>query len=135
MWFAFDLIDEGRISAEGFVGALRQQLRCRRPLGQLAVEAEMMTMPQVFEVLTKQADGNEPFGELAIAMGFLSREDLSELIVRQLETVPRLEEILVECGVITQRELDSALVRLRSQVGTFRERQFETIPEAVGSEA
>lgn len=133
MWFAFDLIDEGRISAEGFVGALRQQLRCRRPLGQLAVEAEMMTMPQVFEVLSRQSDRNEPFGELAIEMGFLSREDLSELIVRQMEAVPLLEELLVECGAITKRDLEDSLARLRSQVGTFRERQFESIPEGLSS--
>lgn len=134
MWFAFDLIDEGRISPRDFVAALRQQLRCRRPIGQLAVEMGWMSMQQVFTVLSKQAEANQPFGELAIALGFLDRPQLSELIIRQLESVPKLEDILVEHGAISQRDLEHSLERLRGQMGMFRERQFESLSEEVCSE-
>ena len=129
MWFAFDLIDEGRISPTDFVAALRQQMRCRPPLGQLAVVRGLMTMDQVFRVLARQSETNEPFGELAIELGFLNREDLCGLILSQLDSVPPLEDILVECGAIKKADLDAALERLRGELGTFRERQFEVIHE------
>ena len=131
MWFAFDLIDDGQISPQAFVSALRHQMRCRRPLGQMAVERGLMTMAEVFNVLTRQSETNEPFGHLAVQMGYINREQLSELIISQLETMPRLEDILVESGVIDRTVLDDALVRLRAQLGVLRERQFEGISEAL----
>lgn len=135
MWFAFDLVDEGRISPASFVQALRQQMRCRKPIGQSAVELGWMVMGQVFDVLAKQATSDLPFGELAVDLGYLTRQQVSELVILQLETMPKFEEVLVETGAISKKDLQHALAKLRGQVATYRERQFECIPESVTTRA
>lgn len=134
MWFAFDLVDEGRISPTAFVRALRQQMRCRKPIGQLAVERGLMDMGQVFDVLAKQDASDAPFGELAIELGYLTREQVSELVVQQLESMPKFEEILVQTGAISKKDLQRALTKLRGQVATFRERQYESVPESISGQ-
>lgn len=129
MWYAFDLIDDGLITPETFVSALRHQMRARLPLGQLAVQRGMMTMSQVMEILESQAGCSQPFGKIAADKGYLSESQLSELIFAQLMSMPSLEDVLVENGWVPKEDLDAAMVRLRSRLGVFREQQFEALSE------
>lgn len=130
MWFAFDLVDEGHISPAELVGALRRQLRCRRPIGQLAVDKGLMTMGQVFDVLASQAESEQPFGEWAIRRGYICRDDLAMLMLEQVTEVPSLEDVLVEMGAIDREKLDACLRRVRKRMGFHRERSFEVLSEA-----
>jgi hypothetical protein len=134
MWFAFDLVDEGRISADSLVKALRQQMRRRRPIGQLAIEHALMTTTQVLEVLAQQANSDLPFGELAVELGFLTRENISQLILRQIELLPSIDDMLVQTGAISRRDLEAACDKLRTRLGIYRERQYEVLMEETTGE-
>lgn len=100
MWFGFDLVDEGLVSPDALCNAMRRQMRFRRPIGQLAIDAGYMTMRDVYEVLALQHETGRPFGKLAIELGFLSREDLGLMMLQQNAEVPDLEESLVATGGI-----------------------------------
>ena len=109
MWLCFDLVDDGYLTAEEAIQVLRQQMSCRTPIGQLAVECEMMSMGQVFDVLSRQFETELPFGEIAIEMGYLDREQLGDLILRQLDSVPTQSELLLKSGMLAEEELARAV--------------------------
>jgi hypothetical protein len=118
MWLCFDLVEGGYITSDQAMQVLNQQMSCRKPIGQLAAESELMTMGQVFDVLAKQFRSPLPFGELAIEMGYLNREQLGELILRQLESAPLLSE----------QELEKAIeARRRKRMNSPDEQQFELL--------
>ena len=128
MWLCFDLVDGGYISSDQAMQVLNKQMSCRRPIGQLAVEGELMTIGQVFDVLGQQAKSTLPFGELAIEMGYLDREQLGELILRQLDSVPTLSELLVSLGIMSEEVLEEAIeVRRKQRMGCPEEQQFELL--------
>ena len=113
MWLCFDLVDNGYITPEQAMHVLREQMASRTPIGQIAVECEVMTMGQVFDVLAKQSESNLPFGELAIEMGYLNREQLGDLILRQLDSIPSQFELLVKSGALSEAELNKAILANR----------------------
>ena len=128
MWLCFDLVEGGYITSDQAMQVLNQQMSCRKPIGQLAVESELMTMGQVFDVLAKQFRSPLPFGELAIEMGYLNREQLGELILRQLESAPLLSELLINLEVLTEQELEKAIeARRRKRMNSPDEQQFELL--------
>ncbi len=115
MQIYFDLVDGGYITADDLMSAMRRQLSLRHPIGQLAVENEMMRMGEVFDVLAQQRCSREPFGQLAMRMGYLSREQLGELILQQLDGVPTVTEILIGSGVTDQEAIDRVTLRSRKR--------------------
>ncbi len=128
MWLCFDLVDGGYISSDQAMQVLNKQMSCRTPIGQLAVENEMMSMGQVFDVLAQQPRSSLPFGELAIEMGYLTRLQLGELILAQLDRVPSLSELLVNLEIISKEELGKAIEARRQQrAGSPQEQQFELL--------
>ena len=128
MWLCFDLVDGGYITSNQAMQVLNQQMSCRKPIGQLAVESEWMTMGQVFDVLAKQFRTPLPFGELAIEMGFLNRKQLGELILRQLESAPLLSELLINLEILTEQELEQAIEeRRQKRMNSPVEEQFELL--------
>ncbi len=128
MWLCFDLVDGGYITPEQGMQLLRQQMCCKTPIGQLAVECEMMSMGQVFDVLAQQFRSSLPFGELAIELGYLNREQLGGLILRQLDSVPTLMDLVISSGFMTEQELEDAIEhRKRTRMGAPQEQQFELL--------
>lgn len=114
------LVEAGHITADQALHAIRHQMAMRRPIGQLAVENDLMTMNQVFDVLSSQLDCDQPFGQLAIEMGYLTHEDLGVLILQQLDSVPTLDDILIQNGAVT------------ADIVTDAERRYEALPELIG---
>ncbi|WP_413431300.1 hypothetical protein [Crateriforma spongiae] len=106
MYIPFELIDRGMVSSDQLVQALRHQVALRKPVGQLAVDNQMMRMGEVFDVLAQQrdlaqsSDTRLPFGRVAIQMGYLNRSQLGELMLQQLDQTPGVDEVLVDEGVL-----------------------------------
>ncbi|QDT11267.1 hypothetical protein K239x_32610 [Planctomycetes bacterium K23_9] len=117
------LVEAGHITADQAMHAIRHQLAMRRPIGQLAVEQNMMTMNEVFDVLSSQLDCDQPFGQLAIEMGHLTHEDLGLLILKQLDGVPSLEDILIQNGAVTAKIVMEAESRYEALPGMVRSRE------------
>ncbi len=106
MWLAAHFYSQGRISGEAFASAAVEQIRRRKPLGQIALQTQVLTMKQIMSVLGEQANRTElPFGEVAMGMGLLTADQVARLLYVQAQEVPPLEELLVEFGALTQEEV------------------------------
>jgi hypothetical protein len=117
------LVEAGHITADQAVDAIRHQMAIRQPIGQLAVENEMMTMNQVFDVLSCQLDCDQPFGHLAIEMNYLTHEDLGVLILQQLDSTPSLVDILIESGAVSADVVMDAEGRYEALPGQMYQRE------------
>ena len=102
------LVETGKISADQALFAFRHQLSMRPPIGQIAVENDLMTASQVFDVLSVQLDSPKPFGTIAIELGFLTRDQLSDVILQQLDRAPSLSSILITSGLVTIDDVEAA---------------------------
>jgi hypothetical protein len=117
------LVEAGHITADQAVHAIRHQMAIRQPIGQLAVENEMMTIDQVFDVLSCQLDCDQPFGQLAIEMDYLTHENLGILILQQLDSAPSLGEILIQSGAVAAEVVMEAESRYEALPGQMCQRE------------
>jgi hypothetical protein len=108
------LKNKGIISAEQLVAALEEQLDSLVPIGQLALEENVLSPRDIFSVLHAQSDSpDERFGDLAVEMGLMTREDLMRLLMIQADRKPSVAEILVGQGVLSQQKAASELAAYR----------------------
>ena len=117
MQFGLYLLKKGVISPEQFVAALEVQLESLVPIGQLALEENVLSPRDIFAVL--QAQSHSPsvrFGDLAVDMGFMTRGHLMRLLMMQADRKQPLKEILIEQGAVTaERAASEAIAYRRSQ--------------------
>lgn len=131
MRLCFDLVEGGYITAAEALAVLDRHLASRTPIGQLAVENELMTMSQVFDVLAQQTISNRPFGELAIELGYLDRLNLGRLLLIQVEGSKPLSTLILEAGLLTQIELENAVhERKLKRSRTANDHRAEVLPLA-----
>src|SRR4029079_18695552 len=86
MHFGLYLKKKGIISAEQLVAALEAQLATLPRIGQLALEEEIISPRDIFNVL--QAQRRSPdvrFGDLAIEMCLMTRDELMRLLMIQAD--------------------------------------------------
>lgn len=116
MHFSLYLKKRGLISAEQLVSALDVQLSALVPIGQLALEENMLTPRDVFSVLLAQSDApHELFGDMAIEMRLLTRDEVTRLLMIQADRKRPIADILVGQGVITQPQLEAELTCYRRE--------------------
>ena len=115
MWFELGLVERGVISADDFVLALRQQLVQRPPFGRIAIAEGYLTVPQLFDVLTRQADTQEPVGEAAVALGYITISQLAEILMKQSAMAGSLSDSLLATGVVDDGTLSRERRRFLSE--------------------
>jgi hypothetical protein len=99
---------KGIITAEQLVAALEEQLGSLVPIGQLALEENVLSPRDIFDVLQAQSDSpNERFGDLAVEMGLMSRSDLMRLLMIQADRKRPITDILIEQGALTPQKAAS----------------------------
>ena len=97
------LVDQGHITAEQAVEAMRGHLNTFKPLGRLALRARLLNMREVMQIL--EAQGDQPdrlFGDLAIELGLLDPAHVETLLQQQQADSRSLSQVLVDTGVVTQ---------------------------------
>lgn len=100
-----ELVRTGVITPQQYVEAIQRQTEETTPLGQIAIEAGLMTAREVFEVLHRQrTDGRRRFGDLAIELGYLDRGQVALLLLEQLERRRSVMSHLQEMGVLPALE-------------------------------
>jgi len=110
------LIEKGVITREDLNKALKKQKKNRIPLGQLALQAELISALEMFQILSGQRKrGKEApiFGELAVELNMLSKKDIDRLLKLQSQTTALLGEELVSIGILTKMELFHATKEYR----------------------
>ena len=103
--FAQFLVQQEIIGTETALQALDLQRAATPPVGRLALEQQLLTMKQVFAVLSAQADSGRRFGEQAVVMGYLDDAQLAALLAHQRDVRPGLSAILHDMGALKKRDL------------------------------
>lgn len=98
----------GRISWRDLIDAIVWQSSQRPKIGQLALQAGIMSSRQVSAVLAQRSN-HERFCACAQRIGFISTRDRAALIRRQREMQRNIGQYFIERGLITERDL-SALI-------------------------
>ena len=110
------LVQKGMITNEDLEKALYEQKKNRIPLGQLAVQSEMITPQEMFRLLSSQRkEGKDApsFGRLAIQLEILSEEDIESLLKLQTHSADLLGDVLVSNGALTKIKLFQSLKEFR----------------------
>jgi hypothetical protein len=114
MQFGLYLKNKGVITAEQLVAALEEQLGSLVPIGQLALEENVLSPRDIFAVLQAQSDSpNVRFGDLAVEMGLMTRADLMRLLMIQADRKRPITEILVGQGAVTPHKAASEMASYR----------------------
>jgi hypothetical protein len=117
MKFALYIKSKGVISAEQLVAALEVQQERLPPIGQLAIEENLLTTREVFHVLCSQSEApSERFGDTAIDLGLMTQSQLHWLLAIQLERREPLEEILVEQRALSPYQMVEELTEYRREM-------------------
>jgi hypothetical protein len=118
MQFGLYLKNKGVISADQLVAALEEQIGSLVPIGQLALEENVLSPRDIFTVLQAQSDSpNERFGDLAVEMGMMSRNQLMRLLMIQADRKRTIADILISQGALTAQ-------RAATEMATYRREQL-----------
>ena len=124
MQFGLYLHQQGHITAEQFIRALKLQQRERPPLGLIAVEEGLLSPPDLLRILQRQTDlANDRLGDVAIELGVLTQRDVAMLLKWQLDREVPFGECLVRLGILTPEEVTQYLNDYR------QEREHAALPK------
>ena len=117
MHFGLYLHRKGIITADQLVAALEAQVNGLAPIGQLALEAGILTARDIFTVLRAQNEvPHERFGEVAIELRLMTRDELMRLLMTQSDRKKPVSEILVERRVLTESQMKTQLKAYRMEL-------------------
>ena len=116
MQFGLYLHQQGHITAEQFIRALKLQQRERTPLGLIAIEEGLLTPPDLLRILQRQSNlANDRLGEVAVELGVLTTRDVAMLLMLQLDREIPFGECLVRLGILTPEEVAHYLNAYRQE--------------------
>lgn len=129
------LIDRGLLTPKQVLNALDVQHETNKDLGQIAVEARMLTSAQADEIRRERERTDHGFGEIAEAKGLLTPTLVGRLLEVQRGLRRYLGEILVQEGLLTQVTVTAELEAFHgggngSRVGGFAIEQDDPRAEA-----
>lgn len=124
-FFGQFLLERGAVTSEALLDALRHQVKTNVPLGLLALERKMLTPEQYTQVQVEAFSAGRGFWEAALAKQLLTKPQIVELLGQQVTGWKLLGETLVDRGHLTREalaELTEAFSRdqerTRSQIET-----------------
>ena len=124
MRFGLYLYHQGIISAEQLISAVEEQQKHTPPVGQLAIEAGLVSVHNLFDIVKAQSGvKRDRFGDIATEMGLMSRTELADVLMTQSDLRPPLREVLVEQGVLTTELADAYYDRFQrhmDETGVFQ---------------
>ena len=103
--FVAYLVTKEVVSESMATQALGMQKQRTPQLGRLALDADLLSMKQVFDVLRVQADTEIRFGLQAIKLGYITNAELKYLLQSQINSRPSIGPILVAIGALNEDSL------------------------------
>ena len=116
MQFGLHLIRQGLITSDDFVQVADHQQSQRPLFGALAIELRRLSIHQVFEILSVQAESSKPFGRVAVDLLYLTEAEVMELLGRQSDRCQPFAKLVVELGILDQMTVDRELQTYRKQM-------------------
>ena len=104
-FFGQFLIESGEVDAGQIREALDLMDGANRSLGEVAVEAGLMTKADADRVNVAQREQDRPFGKLAVEMRLLTKKQLEEVLRKQEAGRVRIGEALVHLGHLSDDRL------------------------------
>ena len=118
-FFGQYLLLEGAVTADQLRSALELMEREHRMLGELAVEAGLLSAEDAGTINREQLNRDLPFGMLAVEKGLLSEAQVEDLLELQRKKRLRLGEALVQLNVLSAERVDSLLETFHSEQAKF----------------
>ncbi|MBF0464746.1 MAG: cyclic nucleotide-binding domain-containing protein [Nitrospirae bacterium] len=103
------LIDRGLVMEEDVIDALEIQRRESPAFEKVSLDLEFLTMKQIFQLLTYQADSDLTFAEVALRKKYLTQEQVIRVNNIIIDTRPFLGKILVSANKITKEKLNEVI--------------------------
>ena len=122
------LVEAGLVTEQQLLSALSLQKEKKRPLGEILIEQEFVSREELESALAKQYGSK--LGEILIDNRLINFEQLQRALDYQTESIKSLGDVLIELGYITEVELIDA----RSQqynIKVVKLSEYSINPDAV----
>jgi CRP-like cAMP-binding protein len=124
LFFGQYLIGRDLVSEEQVVEALELQRRNTTAFEKMAFRLSLLSMKEIFRLLTEQASTDLSIPEVAVRSGLLSTDQVLFILQNIDQERPTLGTILVQLGHIDQKSMSAELERFEEQ-----KRQYEAIAD------
>jgi hypothetical protein len=132
-FFGQFLIQQGEVDAGHVREALDLLGKTNRTLGELAVEAGMMTEVDVRRVNQGQRGNDKPFGDLAVELGMLEPAQLVECLRLQSDRRLKIGEALVHLGHLPTERLGELLDAFKADQADYEVGALGQLPDQLAN--
>lgn len=108
-FFGNFLLNEGYLTTDQLMDALKSMKESRPKFGVLAMNAGYLTGQQVEQLHQKQMFENKRMGDLAVEMGYITQQQVEELLSKQPVAYLMLGQCLVDKGYISNVQFSDAI--------------------------
>jgi hypothetical protein len=129
-FFGQYLLLEGAVSAEQLRSALELMEREHRMLGELAVEAGILSAEDAGTINREQLNRDLPFGMLAVEKGMLTDKQVEQLLDLQRKKRLRLGEALVQLNFLSDEKVEALLQAFHAEQAPFQDSEV-TLPDTL----
>jgi len=109
------LVEDSFITEQDLLQLVRLREAHRIPIGRLALEAKLLVIPQIFNILSESSLSGERFGEACLRLGVLSQSQIWMLLGKQEDRLPSFTSLLTEHGYISEEQLRAYLPRYHAK--------------------
>lgn len=128
-FFGQFLIERGEVDAGHVREALDLLGKTNMTLGEVAIEAGMMTPDQVQRVNQGQRGNDRPFGDLAVEFGYLASAQLVDCLRMQRERRLKVGEALVHLGHVPAERLGRLLDQFKADQAEYEIGPLAQLPD------
>jgi hypothetical protein len=132
-FFGQFLIEQGEVDAGHVREALDLLGRTNRSLGEVAVDAGMMSNDDVERVSRAQRGNDRPFGDLAVELDMLTSEQLVECLRLQAESRLKIGEALVHLGHLPAERLGQLLDAFKVDQAAYELGPLAQLPDPLAN--
>ena len=119
LFFGEYLINRDLVSEEQVLEALEAQRRRTPAFEKMALRLALLSMKDVFQILTAQAATDLSFPELAVRDGYLSADQAVFVLENIDRERPPLGDVMVELEMVGRRDMDAELERYQDHVRQY----------------
>lgn len=128
-FFGQYLLEQGVLSKDQLVAAVRLQEQTNRSLGAYAVELEYLSTAQADQINLAQQQTDQRFGDLAVTLGFLTESQVTELLSLQRGQRIRIGQAIAKLGHMSEEEVKSHLDAFKTTQSDYQVGPVELKPD------
>ncbi|MCP4042580.1 MAG: hypothetical protein GY731_11610, partial [Gammaproteobacteria bacterium] len=111
LYFGEYLIEQGLLAEANVLKALEAQRKETPNFERMALKLSLLSVKEVFQLLTRQADSDLSIAELALRDGYLDAEQVMDVLNEVDRVRPSFGDVLVSLGMLTSAAMETELNR------------------------